>query len=361
MRNGVAIVWLALLLLPGCGPADKAARRPITMWHFWSEPAQRNALETLIEQFEREYPDLDVQLTALQWSDGKAKLMAAWNAGAAPDVVHLGLDWFADFDAGGAFADLPDSLATDGRACRWLVNARALVIQDAAPQDAVGLCATDAHNVIKRTLPLLWQLGAPQFYARQPVAATMDSALVEALWRLRTEIVPTAVIDRSRQLDERLMRGEIRRVFSGAWLVDAARARNVRTLRVEPVRSILNADVLAVSRTSAAQGDAHALIAFLRDYRQARAFCAQVSDAGFPADVQRAMGDTLFTADAFRAGFAQTALLSAPLPAGPVMLQIEPIIEDMIVRSYDADSRDAIATLVASARAKIEQVSSGRK
>jgi hypothetical protein len=69
----------------------------------------------------------------------------------------------------------------------------------------------------------------------------------------------------------------------------------------------------------------------------------------------------LFTADAFRAGFAQTALLSAPLPAGPVMLQIEPIIEDMIVRSYDADSRDAIATLVASARAKIEQVSSGRK
>lgn len=328
------------------------------MWHFWSEPAQRSALEQLVATFERNHPHIDVQLTSLQWGDGKAKLLAAWNAGAAPDVVHLGLDWFADFDAGTAFADLPDSLATDGRACRWLVNVRALVVQDAAPNGPYGLCATDAHNVIKRTLPLLWQLGAPAFYTRQPIASTMDSTLVAALWRLRTTIVPTAVIDRSRQLDERLLRHELGRVYSGAWLVDMARARNVRTLRVEPVRSILNADVLAVSRASTMQSEAHALIAFLRDYPQARAFCASVSDAGMPANLERAATDTLFTADALRNGFLQTARLSAPLPAGPAMLQIEPIIEDMIVQCYDAATLDDVRRFVYAARDAVARVGS---
>ena len=352
---------LCLLLgIVACAPQEKPAQATLRFWHFWSEPAQRAALEAQIATFEKRHPEIDVELTELQWGDGKAKLMAAWNAGMAPDVVHLGLDWFADFDAGGVFADLPDSLATDGRACRWLVNARALVVNTAAPTNGMGLCATDAHNVVKRMLPLIWQHGAPNFHTSLPIAAGMDSTLVNALWSIREQIVPNGIIDRSRQLDERLLRGDIRAVFSGAWLVDMAKARGISTLGITPTRSILNADILAISRTSAVRTQACDLIGFLRSYDQARAFCAGVSDAGMPADLDRASKDELFTSDPLKAGFLETAMQSRPLPAGPIMLTIEPIIEDMIVRSYDVQTRAGMAQLVEQTRARIREIEAHR-
>ena len=200
------------------------------MWHFWSEPAQRVIIDSLIDAFERKHGDIDVQLTEVQWSDGKAKLMAAFNAGLAPDVVHLGLDWFADFDANRVFAALPDSLSTDGRASRWVVNARALVTNDAATSSAHGFCATDAHNVIKRMLPLIWQHGAPSFYTSLPIQASMNESLVDALWSMRSTLGNQAFIDRSRQLDERLLGGQIRSVYTGSWIADMATARSVRRI-----------------------------------------------------------------------------------------------------------------------------------
>ncbi|MBU3742808.1 MAG: extracellular solute-binding protein [Candidatus Kapabacteria bacterium] len=349
-----------LLCLAACAPQDKPAHTTIRFWHFWSEPAQRSTLEAQIAAFEKLHPEIDVELTELQWGDGKAKLMAAWNAGMAPDVVHLGLDWFADFDASSVFADLPDSLASDGRACRWLVNARALVVNTAAHAQGMGLCATDAHNVVKRMLPLIWQHGAPTFLTSLPVSAGMDSALVNALWSIRERVVPTGIIDRSRQLDERLLRGDIGAVFSGAWLVDMAKARGIGTLRVTPTRSILNADVLVISRNAKVHAQACALIDFLRSYDQARAFCATVSDAGMPADLDRASKDTLFTSDPLKAGFLATAMQSQPLPAGPVMLRLEPIIEDMIVRSYDVPTRTDMAQLVEQTRARLQEIEARR-
>lgn len=341
-----------------CERTQPTDRRVLTMWHFWAEPAQRVILDSLINEFERRHQGIDVQLTAVQWSDGKAKLMAAFNAGVAPDVVHLGLDWFADFDVNGVFAVLPDSLSTDGRASRWVVNARALVTNDAATTSAIGFCATDAHNVIKRMLPLIWQYGAPSFYTSLPIQASMNDTLVDALWSLRSKVGTKAYVDRSRQLDERLLGGQVRSVYSGSWIADMATARSIRTLRVTPTRSILNADILAVTARSASRRDAEMLIGFLTAYEQARRLCVAVSDAGFPADLVRAAADTVFTQDALRFGFLQTAQMSVTLPAGPAMLAIEPVIEDMIVRCYDAPNRETVRSIVQSAAREVARLSS---
>ena len=341
-----------------CDRSETTDRRVLAMWHFWSEPAQRVIVDSLIAEFERNHGSIDVQLTEVQWGDGKAKLMAAFNAGMAPDVVHLGLDWFADFDANGVFAALPDTLSTDGRACRWVVNARALVTNDAATSSAHGFCATDAHNVIKRMLPLIWQHGAPSFYTSLPIQASMNDTLVDALWSMRTQLGNQAFIDRSRQLDERLLSGQIRSVYTGSWITDMAKARSIGTLRVTPTRSILNADVLAISARSAARRDAEQLIGFLASYEQARRLCVAVSDAGFPADLGRAAADTAFTGDALRYGFLQTAEMSVTLPAGPAMLAVEPVIENMIVRCYDAPSRDAVRSIVQAAALEVARLTS---
>lgn len=355
--NRLLLSALCLCCL-ACDRTETADRRVLTMWHFWSEPAQRAIVDSLISEFERHHSGIDVRLTEVQWSDGKAKLMAAFNAGVAPDVIHLGLDWFTDFDANGVFAALPDSLSTDGRASRWVVNARALVTNDAATTSAIGFCATDAHNVVKRMLPLIWQYGAPSFYTSLPIQASMNDTLVDALWSMRSTLDNRAYIDRSRQLDERLLSGQIRSVYSGSWIADMAKARSVHTLRVTPTRSILNADVLAISARSAARRDAEMLIGFLTSYEQARRLCVAVSDAGFPTDLVRAAADTAFTMDALRFGFLQTAQMSVTLPAGPVMLAVEPVIEDMIVRCYDAPSREAIRSIVQAAASEVERLSS---
>lgn len=341
-----------------CDRTQTTDRRVLTMWHFWSEPAQRVILDSLINEFERYHSGIDVQLTEVQWSDGKAKLMAAFNAGVAPDVIHLGLDWFADFDANGVFAALPDSLSTDGRASRWVVNARALVTNNAATTSAIGFCATDAHNVVKRMLPLIWQYGAPSFYTSLPIQASMNDTLVDALWSMRSTLGNQAFIDRSRQLDERLLGGQIRSVYTGSWIADMAKARSIHALRVTPTRSILNADVLAISARSAARRDAEMLIGFLTSYEQARRLCVAVSDAGFPADLVRAAADTVFTKDALRFGFLQTAQMSVTLPAGPAMLAVEPVIEDMIVRCYDAPNRETVRSIVQAAASEVVRLSS---
>lgn len=334
-------------LLHGCVDADTTTH--IRMWHFWSEPAQRRVLDSLISVFESEHPGVDVELTELTWTDGTSKLQLAFNAGTQPDVVHLGLDWFADFDAGGVFDSLPADIATDGNAARWLVNVRALVGPNPTP--TIGACAvSDAHNVIKRILPALWERGST-LYTRQPVSADLNSGLVSAFLRLHRD-APNLVLDRSRQLDELLLRGNVSGVFTGPWIVDMARQRGV-TLHTTVMPSILNADVLAISRTSQHRDLSIALIRFLTQYDHARAFCERISDAGFPADLARAQSDTLFMRDPLMRGFLATALQSRTLPRSATLLRIEPVIEEMISRACMTKDSSALSALVASTRARV--------
>ena len=203
MRLQLPLLFLIVLALTACN-RESATTTTLRVWHFWSEPKQRAVLDSLVKVFEHQHPTIDVELTELSWNDGKSKLQLAFNAGTQPDVVHLGLDWFAEFDESGVFADLPDSLSTDGRASRWLVNVRANVIQSTANNQSIGLATSDPHNVVKRCLPYLWRYTNVKLYTRVPIAQDLNVALVDALENIRTSLIPNAIIDRSRQLDEAL-------------------------------------------------------------------------------------------------------------------------------------------------------------
>ena len=353
MRQHRFVVALALCaVLMSCASKDETIT--IRMWHFWSEPAQKRVLDSLVRVFEHENPGVKVECTELTWSDGTSKLQLAFNAGTQPDVVHLGLDWFADFDAGGVFAPLPADIATDGNAARWLVNVRALVGRP--PMPTLGGCAvSDAHNVIKRVLPALWERGS-LLYTRQPISADLNDTLVRAFMSLHRD-VPSLRIDRSRQLDDLLLRGALSGVFTGPWIIDMARQRGVQ-LAVRPMPSILNADVLAMSRTATHPEQCAALIRFLVRYDQARAFCSRVSDAGFPADVACAQTDTLFTRDSLVRGFLETALLSRTLPRSATLLRIEPVVEDLLSLALMTRDSAELSTAVANARQRVAKLES---
>jgi hypothetical protein len=312
-------------------------------------------VDSLITEFERRYPGLQVETTVLSWADGKSKLQLAFNAGTQPDVVHLGGDWFAEYDSADLFEQTSEEHGMDNgnRALRWLVNARALVydIRRSTGLPIGGLCVSDPHNVIKRVLPLLW-LNGSRLYQRLPISHDLTDSLAGSIWTVVTSS-PTAIRDRSRQLDEQLLRGQIGSVLTGAWIVDLARQQKNSSLRVQPLPSILNTDVLAVSKASKSKNAAKGLVSFLCQYENARAFCLSVSDAGFPADLWTASQDSVFLRDSLQHGFLQTAMVSKPLVHSSTLLRVEPIIEDMIERCYAANSKEQVAAYVRSAREKV--------
>ncbi|MGA0045995.1 MAG: ABC transporter substrate-binding protein, partial [Candidatus Kapaibacteriota bacterium] len=112
----VTIITALGALLSSCSPADdtEPTSTTLTFWHFWSEPGQRAAVQERVRLFEQE-TGVTVELTELSWNDGKAKLLAAFNAGTAPDVLELGSDWVAQFSSAGVLMPLPTDSAAIAR------------------------------------------------------------------------------------------------------------------------------------------------------------------------------------------------------------------------------------------------------
>ncbi|MBI3259448.1 MAG: extracellular solute-binding protein, partial [Ignavibacteriae bacterium] len=141
---------LLLLSLVSCSKHNPTGtRQTIKFWHFWSEPRQKAVLQEQIAEFERLNPTIHVEMTDLQWSDGKTKLMLGFNAHTAPDVVHLGFEWMPEFISSGVLSPLSDSLVHDTAeyfppalqslvdhqklyALPWTMNTRAMLISKKA-------------------------------------------------------------------------------------------------------------------------------------------------------------------------------------------------------------------------------------
>ncbi len=359
------VKWALLIIAAAVGCTSGSERREhvITLWHFWSEPAQELVLDSLLQRFMREHPGVRVDATALAWSDGKQKLQMAFNAGTQPDVIHLGLDWFAEFHQADVFATCTplhtDDTLLQGAGRLWVQNCRALLVHPHPPHRfELGVAVQDPHNVLKRALPLLWEFGAPDFMMRLPISTTMDNSLVQALRKLRDTVQQWGVAEPSRQLDDRWLRGEIHYLWSGPWMIPRASALHAT---VRPQRSIRNADVLALSRNAANRIMADSLTQWLAAYQQARWFCQHVPDAGVPI-AEAVWTDSLFRQTHLHAGFLETLRQSVYLPISPHALQTEPIIETMIQASLRAATAEEVSRIAAEARnkiKKIEQIESG--
>lgn len=90
-------------LIPGLvtailiGGTSLRAQTTIEWWQFWTDPNIKPAVTAMVEEFERQNPDIEVKLTDLTWANGHEKIALAFASGSAPDVVELGSDWIAQF------------------------------------------------------------------------------------------------------------------------------------------------------------------------------------------------------------------------------------------------------------------------
>jgi maltose-binding protein MalE len=259
---------------------NQASKTTIRLWHFWSEPVQRNALQLLVKNFEQEHPDLIVELTELSWTDGKAKLQSAFATGTAPDIVHLGLEWVQEFASAGVLLALdsqlvqsvPDnvrssvSTGTNVYAMPWVMNTRALFVRNDVLQAAtarssrgtaaasvhlqmlrticseqlknatIGVQSFEPHNVLKKVLPFLWSSGS-RIFSTVPLSASVDSNAVAGLEEY-CAWARAGIIEPSRMLDARLRRRELGVWISGMWnLSDTAITNHYTVMPLFPTVS----------------------------------------------------------------------------------------------------------------------------
>jgi len=112
MRTGLAAraaIGATVLALAACSGAEARADQRVTL-RFWAMGAEADALSSLVRGFEREHPDIRVDVQSIPWTAAHEKLMTAFVGGATPDLTQLGNTWVPEFTAIGALERL-DSMA----------------------------------------------------------------------------------------------------------------------------------------------------------------------------------------------------------------------------------------------------------
>ncbi|MBU3678604.1 MAG: extracellular solute-binding protein [Candidatus Kapabacteria bacterium] len=378
-----------MVLIAGCsgGSADESTSRTLRFWHFWSEPGHKAALRELISSFEKEN-NCTVELTELSWNDGKAKLQAAFNSGAPPDVVELGSDWVAQFSGSGVLGELTtiDTSAlisyalAPGRAsgklfaAPWIVDTRVVYVNTAlvpggkidSTTTLLGLLAAcemiqsrgafgwgangaDAHRLYKKILPFMWSCGGDILDAKG--RCVLNSPENVRAFALYAEFARTGMTETQRQLDATFIQGKIGVWNSGSWLIK--KIRSAKTLSVEaipfpgvdgrPGVSFAGGEYLASSAASKQRPLAEKLITYLVSAQTAKKFCMSIPEAGFPAAVA-AYDDPGLINDPLKAVFARQLRSARMTPVHPRWLDIESVLENAVVRVLlgEASPADAL-------------------
>jgi multiple sugar transport system substrate-binding protein len=90
----LALVAL-VALLAGCGGGGEGR----TTLRFWGMGREGEVVQGLIRDFERENPDLRVEVQQIPWSAAHEKLLTSIVGRSTPDVAQLGNTWIAEFSA----------------------------------------------------------------------------------------------------------------------------------------------------------------------------------------------------------------------------------------------------------------------
>jgi len=104
---------LILALVPAALIATGCEKRgdDRTLLRFWVMGREGEVVPELVREFERENPDIRVQVQQIPWSAAHEKLLTAYVGGSAPDIAQLGNTWVAEFSALKALEPLTTWLA----------------------------------------------------------------------------------------------------------------------------------------------------------------------------------------------------------------------------------------------------------
>jgi multiple sugar transport system substrate-binding protein len=349
----------------------------ITWWQFWTDPNAHPVIEELVNTFEAENPDIQVDLVDLTWSEGHQKIVVAFATGTTPDVLELGSDWVAEFSNKGLLLDLTaeadrqrdlllkwEPVTHQGRTYGfpWLLGTRVLfynkdllyrahydpekpplnwadwlsqsaAIDDLGP-DIHGFAANafEQHRLYKKFLPFFWSDGGQLLSANGDTCLLAQPAGIGAL-EFYVALCETGLIETQRELDLAFGRGRIGFAISGDWLLDQLR-RNPDAPRFgvallpkpeggESI-SFAGGEYLVIPKKSAHAQEAQLFINFLLRPENNLKLCRAI---GFVPAHMAAVQNPYFTDDPYRRVFSEQLATARPTPVHPAWVQIEEEIE----------------------------------
>jgi multiple sugar transport system substrate-binding protein len=93
----------------GCAAPSEDAPTSI---RFWAMGREGEVVQELVSDFEREFPDIRVEVQQIPWSAAHEKLLTAFVGRATPDLAQLGNTWVAEFVALRALEPLDARIAS---------------------------------------------------------------------------------------------------------------------------------------------------------------------------------------------------------------------------------------------------------
>ncbi|AQS66210.1 extracellular solute-binding protein [Streptomyces pactum] len=124
-RRLLALVCVSASLLSGCGLTSSdsgSERRPVTVW-LMKGSASEDFLKRFTKDFEREHPDLDLDIRIQEWTGIGEKVQAAMRSDGAdgqPDVIEVGNTQVPQYAEGGRLEDLTLESMRDWGIRDWL-------------------------------------------------------------------------------------------------------------------------------------------------------------------------------------------------------------------------------------------------
>ncbi len=357
----------------------------VRFWHFWSEPGQKAVMDSVINDFKKENPEIAVETSEMSWGDGKTKLMINFNAETAPDVIEFGSDWIAEFSASGVLEDLTSDTSLSPRfdvtpeyarepgkwkgkyfALPWFVDTRVLflnhdllhnaslsthdtlsidtwdemyqlgkAVQENGKAKGIGVNGSDAHRLYKKILPQFWSNGGDILDAKgDPTFASKEN--IEAL-TFYVKQLDVGVLETQKNLDDMFKRGKLAILYSGAWLLKPlAKAEFNWYCAPFPGNnghsgiSFAGGEYLSVNSHSKMKSQVKKLIAFLsradNELRLSKAFNIFPATSTLQRDsfyLKRKEGDI----------FIHQLANARMTPNHPKWLEIEAIIEDEVAQA----------------------------
>ncbi|HEX4763756.1 MAG TPA: extracellular solute-binding protein, partial [Usitatibacter sp.] len=102
-----------LLAAAGLASASVLAREPERV-RFWAMGREGEVVRELLRDFERDHPEIRLDIQGLPWTAAHEKLLTAFAGDAVPDLCQLGNTWIPEFAALDALEPLDASVATAG-------------------------------------------------------------------------------------------------------------------------------------------------------------------------------------------------------------------------------------------------------
>jgi len=288
-RSPLALLLPAFLLLglvlplAGCGPGESPAPQGQVSFAVFGDPAELAAYQSLVQAFQARYPDIQVELRHVAGqSDYQRQLVAAFSAGAPPDVMLLSYRRVARFASQGGLAalgpyleqsvllreadfyapaldafrwkgqlwcipqnvsslvvyynrDLFDAAGLSYPAAGWtrddfLAAARALT-KDLDGDGRIDQYGAGIEPSLMRLAPLVWQNGGEVVDdPNNPTRLALDSppALAALQWlvdlQVREHVVPDAVAEEAEASETRFMNGTLAMYFQSRRLTTTFRS-----------------------------------------------------------------------------------------------------------------------------------------